>query len=86
MMMTTMIMMMMIMTIVIVEDGEEEYEEIIKDASGYTIIRPSEGTQKMKHLLAFRMTGKIKGKGGVYRTKKWLVAFLFNRIKAKEVT
>ena len=60
--MTTMIMMMMmIMTIVIVEDGEEEDEEIMKDASGYTIIRSSEGIRKMNHLSAFRTTGKNKG-------------------------
>ena len=64
MMMTTMMMttpkkkkvMMMMM-----EDGEEEDKDIMKDASGYAIIRPSEGTRKMKHLLAFRTTGKYKG-------------------------
>ena len=70
MMMTMMIIMMMMMTIMIVEDGEEEDEEIMKDVSGYAIIRPSEGIRKMNHLSAFRTTGKNKGyKCGVYRTE-----------------
>ena len=56
MMMMTMMMMMMMM-----EDGEEKDEEIMKDASGYAIIRPSEGMRKMNYLLAFRTTGKYKG-------------------------
>ena len=40
---------------------EEKDEEIMKDTSGYAIIRPSEGMRKMNYLLAFRTTGKYKG-------------------------
>ena len=43
------------------EDGEEKDEEIMKDASGYAIIRPSEGMRKMNYLLAFRTPRKYKG-------------------------
>ena len=82
MMMTMMIIMMMMMTIMIVEDGEEEDEEIMKDASGYTIIRPSEGIRKMNHLSAFRTTGKNKGYRWCISYRKWILS-LFNRSNAK---
>ena len=52
---------MMIIMMMMMEDGEEEGEEIMKDASGYAIIHPSEGMRKMNYLLAFRTTGKYKG-------------------------
>ena len=54
-------MMVMMMVMMMMEDGEEKDEEIMKDASGYAIIRPSEGMRKMNYLLAFRTTGKYKG-------------------------
>ena len=66
------------------EAGEEEDEEIMKDASGYTIIRPSEGIRKMNHLSAFRTTGKNKGYRWCISYRKWILS-LFNRSNAKEV-